>query len=351
MTGKSLTVADIARAIGATVEGDSAAAITGVGSIDSAVPGEVTFASDERRAQRLPQCRASAAVVKPGVPAVPGLTLLRVADPEAAFAVILGLLAPPEDLPPVGVHPSAVIAPDAEIGLDVAIGPHVVIGSGARIEDRAVLCANAFVGAGACIGQGTVLFPGVVVREYCTLGQRCRIHANAVIGADGFGYFFRNGVHHKVPHIGVVEIGSDVEIGACSCIDRAKFGATRIGDGTKIDNLVQVAHNVQIGRGVILVAGVRIGGSAIVGDYAVLGGGVGVRDNVSVGSGVRATAYSGITRNVEPGQEVGGFPAIPVWSHLRSLQLIAKLPELKTQIKELQARLDAIEESPKNDRH
>lgn len=345
MPHRNLTVQQIARAIGATVEGDPKAVVSSAASLEHAQPGQITFAIDARRQAPLSACRATAAVVGAGLKAPEGMCVLRVEDPEAAFAHVLGMLAPLEDLPAVGVWPSACVAEDAELGREVAIGPNAYVGPGAVIGDNAVLCANVHVGAGTVIGDATVLFPGVVVHQRCRVGRRCRVHANSVIGADGFGYYFRGGVHHKVPHVGTVEVGDDVEIGACSCIDRAKFGVTRIGDGTKIDNLVQVAHNVQVGRGVLLVAQVGVAGSTSLGDYVVLGGHVGVRDHVTVASGVRAAAFSAIAQDVEEPQEISGIPAIPAREHFRILQMQQRLPEMRRQIKELQARLDALERS------
>ena len=345
-----LSIQQIAEAIGALVEGDARTMIRGVASVDAAEAGHITFAVDARRAAQLAVPSASAVLVKPDVPVPAGMAALRTADPKAALAAVLGLFAPPEDLPAPGVHPTATISPEARLGRDVAIGPHVVVGAGAAIGDGAALCANVCVGASAVIGDGTVLFPGVVVRERCVIGKRCRLHANAVIGADGFGYYFRDGVHRKVPHVGIVQIGDDVEIGACTCVDRAKWSATRIGDGAKIDNLVQIGHNAVIGRGAIIVGCVAIAGSAVLGDFAVIGGHGGVRENVTVGAGARVGAYSVALQDVPAGQEVAGIPAVPAAEWLRFAKSWPKLPELRRQVRELQARLDALERTTKDDR-
>ncbi len=350
MTEQVLTVRQIARAIGATVEGVAATVIRGAGSIDSAGAEQITFAADPRRVKRLGGCKAGAVVVAADA-AVPvaGLTLLRVADPEAAFASVLAMLAPPEDLPPAGVHPTADVADGAVLGRGVAIGPHVVVGEGADIGDEVVLGPNVVVGAGVKIGAKTILFAGVVVRERCTIGRRCRLHPNVVIGADGFGYYFRDGVHHKVPHIGTVELGDDVELGACSCVDRGKFGVTRVGDGVKTDNFVQIGHNAQVGRGVVLVSHVAIGGSATLGEYVALGGHVVVRDNVNVGPQVEAAGCTAIAQDLEGRQSVSGIPAMPARQHFRAFKLYARLPEMKKQLTQLQARVDALESRAEND--
>ncbi len=350
MRPKPQTAGQIAETIGAHVEGDAEVMITDFASVDRAGEGDLTFAVDAARGRALRKSSASAAIVAPGVVTPEGMTALRVDDPTDAFARALAAAGEPEDLPPAGVHPTAIIDPTARIGADVAIGPHAVVGAGTVVGDGVALSANVCLGDDVEIGDGSVLFPGVVVRQRCRLGKRCRIHPNAVIGADGFGYYHRDGVHRKTPHIGDVEIGDDVEIGANSCVDRAKFGATRIGDGTKIDNLVQVAHNCQVGRGCVLAGLVCLGGSSQLGDYVSLGGHSGVRDNVKVGAGTQVAAYSAVALDVEPGKAIGGIMAVPISQHRRSLRLYGKIPEMWDLTRKLQKRLDALEEAAKNDR-
>ncbi len=352
MDGRSFTVAQIAEALGGRIEGDGSVRIASAGSLAEAGPGQITFAVSARRARELAACRASAALVGPDVPAVDGLTLIRVDDPEAAFAAVLEMLGAPEDLPAPGVHGSAVVAPSARLGEDVAIGPCAVVGANVTLEAGVVLAANVCVEAGVTIGAGSVLMPGVVVRHGCRIGRRCRIAPNAVIGADGFGYYTRRGVHHRVPHVGVVEIGDDVEIGACACVDRAKFGATRIGDGSKIDNLVQVAHNVQVGRGVLMAAQVGIAGSVRLGDGVVFGGQAGSVDHLDVPAGTVVMSSSVIVQQPGPqrGQVLVGIPAKPPRQHWREVQLVSQLPAMRQQLKELQSRLDALEQKTTHDR-
>jgi UDP-3-O-[3-hydroxymyristoyl] glucosamine N-acyltransferase len=193
------------------------------------------------------------------------------------------------------------------------------------------------------VGGECRLHEGVVVRHGCTLGERVEIGPNSVIGQDGFGYYFQDGAHHKVPHIGTVVIEDDVEIGACSCVDRAKFGATRIGAGTKIDNLVQIAHNVETGRGCLLAGQVGIAGSARLGDTVVLGGHAGVRDNIRLGDGVQAAAFSAVAGDIEAGQVVGGVPARPVREQMRAVHAAAKTPEMAKKLRDLQARIERLE--------
>ncbi|MFB3892525.1 MAG: UDP-3-O-(3-hydroxymyristoyl)glucosamine N-acyltransferase [Phycisphaerae bacterium] len=340
------TVSEIAAWIGGTVEGDGALRIAGLAAMDSAAPGELTYAADDKHAAHLGRSKASAAIVG-RQPASARMTLIRVADVQSAVAKLLAHVSEPEDLPPAGRHPTAIVAPDAIIAADAAIGPGVVVGPRARIGAGSVLCANVTVGQDARIGDNTILFEGVAIKARCVVGDRVRIGPNSVVGWDGFGYFFARGVHHKIPHAGNVVIEDDVEIGACSCVDRAKFGSTRIGAGTKIDNLVQVAHNVQIGQGCILAGQCGVAGSARLGNYVLIGGNAGIRDNVSLGDGVQCSAFAAVAQDVEAGQAVAGVPASPAREQYRMVQALTRLPDLLKRVKELESRLKEIE-SPKD---
>lgn len=344
---KPMTLRAIADMVGGTIEGDETVSIAAVGAIDSAGPGEITFAVDEKRMALLKDSEAAAAIVGSGEVQT-SIPLIRVDNVIMAIGALLATLAGEEDVPPVGIHPSAVVAPDASVDDDVAIGPGVVIGSRAKIGSGCKLCANVVIGAGVELGQDVVLSAGVVILAGCVIGDRVRIFANSVVGSDGFGYFTHEGVHHKIPHIGNVIISDDVELGACVCVDRAKFGATRIGAGSKIDNLVQIAHSVQIGRGCLIASSCGIAGSVRMGDYVVLGGHVGVRDNVTIGNGVQCAAYAAIARNIPDGQAIGGIPAIPARQFLRVVKANAKLPELRKRVRTLESRLEALESSKDN---
>jgi UDP-3-O-[3-hydroxymyristoyl] glucosamine N-acyltransferase len=347
MNKKSLTVRQVADLLGARLEGDGSASVSGVASLEEASASDVTFVAEARYADRLTDCLAGAAIV--GDFSVQSRTpLLHVSNVPAALARLLNYFSPGEDLPAVGISPSATISPDATIGENVAIGPGVCVGPRAAIGRACVLCANVSVGAEVVVGDNTVLFEGVVVRRGCRIGRNVRIGPNSVIGFDGFGYYFSDGKHHRIPHIGVVVIEDEVELGACTCVDRAKFGATRIGAGTKIDNLVQIAHNVQVGENCLMASGVGISGSAKLGAYVVLAGGVGIRDNITLGQGVQCAAMSGVANDVPPGLAVAGVPAAPARETFRRLQALTKLPELLKHVRELEARLHAIE-SAKND--
>ncbi len=347
MDKKSLTVRQVADLLGARLEGDGSASVSGVASLEEASASDVTFVAEARHANRLADCLAGAAIV--GDFSVPSRTpLLHVSNVPMALARLLSYFSPGEDLPPPGIAPSATISPDATIGQNVAIGPGVCVGPRAAIGRSCVLCANVSVGAEVVLGDNTVLFEGVVVRRGCRVGRGVRIGPNSVIGFDGFGYYFSDGKHHRIPHIGVVVIEDDVELGACTCVDRAKFGVTRIGAGTKIDNLVQIAHNVQVGENCLMAAGVGVSGSVKMGAYVVWGGGVGIRDNITLGQGVQCAAMSGVGSDVPPGLTVAGYPAGPAREMLRQWQASTKLPELLKRVRELEARIHAIE-SAKND--
>jgi UDP-3-O-[3-hydroxymyristoyl] glucosamine N-acyltransferase len=255
----------------------------------------------------------------------------------------MSALAPPLPAPPVGVHPSASVAESASLGAGVAIGPNVVIEAGARVGAHTILHAGVSIGQDSSIGDDGRLWNNVVVREGCHIGDRVVIQPNAVIGADGFGYYHHEGRHRHIPHTGRVIIGDDVEIGACSCVDRSKTGDTVIGSGTKIDNLVQVAHNVVIGENCLLCAQVGVAGSAVLGQYVVLGGHVGIRDNIVLHDGVMVGACSCVPQDVPAGTKVTGIPAVESRQFLREHATMRKLPALISQVRELAERVKSLE--------
>ncbi|MFW6133118.1 MAG: UDP-3-O-(3-hydroxymyristoyl)glucosamine N-acyltransferase [Planctomycetota bacterium] len=338
------TVRQVAEWVGGRVEGDGDAALRGVAGVDDAGPDELTFAADAKRAAALAQSGAAAAIVGPAAETAP-MPLIRVDDVQAAVAEVLARLSPDEALPPPGVHPSAVVADDAEVAGDAAVGPGAIVGAGAKLDSGVVLMARAVVGARAVIGAGTRLYEGAVVRADCVVGRGVRLGPNSVVGSDGFGYYTADGVHRRVPHAGNVVIEDDVEVGACACIDRAKFGATRIGAGTKIDNLVQVAHNVRIGRGCLLAGQTGIAGSARLGEYVITGGHVGVRDNVALGDQVRVAAFAAVAGDIPDGHVVGGIPARQARDQRRIIAALGKLPDLLKRVRDLEAKLNARESS------
>jgi UDP-3-O-[3-hydroxymyristoyl] glucosamine N-acyltransferase len=342
------TLRQIAEIIGASLDGDDSLTVESIASLDEAAAGQLTFASNEKHAARLSECQAVAAIVYADAPPVGQLPLLRVADVAAALRKLLADLAGPEDLPDVGVHPSAVIADSAVIAADAAVGANVTIGLQAKVGAGSAICAGANIGADVVIGDGCMLAEGVVVRYRCVIGNRVRIGSNSVIGYDGYGYDFAGGVHHKVPHAGNVVVEDDVEFGACTCVDRAKWGSTRIGAGSKIDNLVQIAHNVQVSPGCILAAQAGVAGSTKLGRFVVLGGQVGVRDNIEIGDGTEVGACCCVAQTVKPGQTLLGIPAIDARTYLREVKARGKLPELLKRVKTLEHRIEQIEAAKKD---
>jgi UDP-3-O-[3-hydroxymyristoyl] glucosamine N-acyltransferase len=339
------TLAELAAELGGAVVGDGAVAIRGVAGIREALPGDVTFLANARYESHLAETRASA-VICDRQPRECGIPLLQVDNPYLAFQQAVRVFRPDLNRPAPGVHPSAVIAPDATLGEDVSIGPHCVIEPGARLGARAVVMAGGYIGARAAVGEASFLYPRVVVREECVIGARCILHAGVVIGADGFGFAFDAGRYHKVPQVGNVVIGDDVEIGANTCVDRATTDSTRIGDGTKLDNLVQIGHNVSIGRHCIIVAQVGIAGSTELEDYVTLGGQAGIAGHLRLEKGAVVAAKSGVSRNVKPKEVVSGYPAIAHGAWKRVSVLLQKLPQLFQKTRELEQRVEALEHQP-----
>ncbi|UCG33449.1 MAG: UDP-3-O-(3-hydroxymyristoyl)glucosamine N-acyltransferase [Phycisphaerales bacterium] len=344
---KKLTLAELAKVAGGTVRGPATLPIGGVNTVIDAREDEITWVRGDEFRKKLETSRAGAVVVSPSFGATPMPAVL-CEDPELGFLRILERFAPPIPRPPVGIDPAARVAENVTLGGAVAIGPHVVIGERAEIGDRTVLHAGVFVGPDTTVGADCELWAGVVVRERCRLGNRVIIHPNAVIGADGFGYHFTEGRHQKIPQIGSVRIEDDVEIGANSCIDRAKFGVTVIGQGTKIDNLVQVAHNVQIGTHCVLAGQVGLSGSVRLGRYVVLGGQAGVADHIGLGDGVRVAATSLVMRSFPAGKTIGGSPAKEHRDWLREEVQLRRLPEWVAALKDLTRRIERLERAADN---
>jgi len=337
-----VTLADLAARLGCRLDGDGAIEIARVATLDQAGAGDLTFLANPKYAQAAQQTKASAIILPEDAPPAP-CAMLRSTHPYRSLADALALLGRNER-PPDGVHPTAIVAPDARVGRGVSIGAFVVVGAGADIGDRVVLHSHVVIGPGARIGDDSVLHPRVSVRERSVLGSRVVVQDGAVIGSDGYGYVTDpDGVHHKIPQHSVVVIEDDVEIGANTTIDRPAVGETRIGRGTKIDNLVQIAHGVKVGEHVLLVAQVGIAGSTKIGDHVVLAGQVGVVGHITIGDRVQVTAQSGITNSIEPGTLMSGYPAIVHSDWLKASVTFRKLPDLRRQLKDLQARLEALE--------
>ena len=337
-----MTLAALATALGCHLDGDGAVLLRGVATLDQAGPGDLTFLTNPRYAHLLASTRASAVIVGPEVTEAP-CALLRCDEPYVALARALALLTPAAR-PATGLHPTAIVAADAEVDPSASIGPYAVVEARARVGARVVLGPHVVVGAGAIVGEDSWLHAHVTVREGCRLGARCVVQNGAVIGSDGFGFATsRDGTHVKIPQRGPVVIEDDVEIGAQTAIDRPAVGETRICAGTKIDNLVQIAHGVIVGRGSLLAAQVGIAGSTRLGAYVMLGGQVGVSGHLTLGDRVKASAQTGITNSLDPDAFVSGYPAIGNLEWRKSSVLVRRLPELRERVRQLERRLDALE--------
>jgi UDP-3-O-[3-hydroxymyristoyl] glucosamine N-acyltransferase len=331
---------ELAERLGCELRGDGEVEIDGVAPIERAGPRDLTFLANPRYAPHLATTRAAAVILAPGHEA--SLPCLVSDNPYLAFARAVELLRP-ATRPAPGVHPSAQVDPTAVLGPDVHVAALGVVGRGARIGARSVLHPHVVLYEGVEVGEDCVLHSGVQVRERCRLGNRVIVQNGAVIGGDGFG-FARDGEgrHHKFPQVGIVVVEDDVEIGALTAVDRAALGETRIGRGTKLDNLVQVGHSVAIGEDSVLAGQVGVAGSTRIGSRVTLAGQVGVAGHLTIGDGVIATAQTGIPGSVEKGLVVSGYPAIENRAWLKSSAVFARLPELQKRLRELERRVASL---------
>ena len=337
-----LKLKEIAERLECRLEGDGEIEVERVAGIEEARAGDLTFFANPKYAAALRATQASAVILADRAEAAP-CAMLRAANPYLAFARAMELFAP-RVARPAGVHRLADVAPTAVVDPTASIAAFVSVGEGARIGARTVVYPHVTIGAGAAIGDDCVLHARVSIRERVSLGHRVVVQDGAVIGSDGFGFARRpDGTHHKIPQVGGVAVEDDVEIGANTAIDRPAVGETRIGAGTKIDNLVQIAHGVTIGRDVLLAAQVGIAGSSTLEDKVTLAGQVGVAGHLTVGKGVIATAQTGIPNSVDAGSFISGYPAIDNRDWLKSSAVFRRLPELKKIVADLQKRLDALE--------
>jgi UDP-3-O-[3-hydroxymyristoyl] glucosamine N-acyltransferase len=333
------TVRSLAELVGGLVLGDGAdTVITGVNDLKSAEPGDISFLGNTKYGPLARVSRAGAILADAADAAKLSGTRIQVESPSVAFGRITPLFAAPPVRYEPGVHPTAVIAPDAVLGEGVTIEPHVVIGAGVRLGAGTVIGANSFIGEHCALGENCLIYPLVTLRERTVLGARVIILSGAVIGSDGFGYTFQEGRHVRIEHTGHVQIDDDVEIGANTTIDRARFGRTHIGEGTKIDNLVMIGHNVTIGPHCVIVGQVGISGSSILGRYVTLAGQVGLAGHLTVGDRAILTAQSGVTKDVPAGAVMSGSHALPARERLKIEALTNRLPELLARIRELEKK-------------
>jgi len=333
-----LRVAEIAKQLNTGWEGQGDLEITGVAPLESAVSNDIAFAANRKAAANAAESGAGCLLVTEDFPK--GRTLIRVADPRGAFAHVVRLLFPPAAVIP-GVQASAVIDSTASIDPSAAIGPLAVVGANTRIGARSSIGAGCAIGSGVQTGSDCVVHSNVTIYDNVTIGDRVVLHSGCVLGADGFGFVRTGGHYEKFPQIGRVEIGDDVEIGANACVDRAALGVTSIGDGTKLDNMVHIAHNCRIGRHVVIAAQTGLSGGVVVEDYAVIGGQVGIGDKARIETGAVLGSGCGIltSKIVRKDQVVWGTPARPLKQHLEQLANLARLPELRKQVAGIEDRL------------
>lgn len=341
MSARCYKLKELATIVGGEVEGDAEVEIHGVAGIREARAGEITFVANPKYEEFMATTAASAVIASPQMAS--SKPVIRIQNPYFAFLQVLNLFA--EDAAvryPGGIHETAVIDPSAELGEDVGVGPFCQIGRGVSIGPRSTVLAGTFIGDDVEIGEDCLIYPNVTIRERCSLGDRVILQPGVVVGADGFGFAKEGKTHHKVPQIGRVVLEDDVEIGANSCVDRATTGETRVKKGSKVDNLVQIAHNVVIGEDSVIAAQAGISGSTELGRGVVLAGQAGLVGHITLGNGAVVGAQGGVTKSVPPNTTVSGYPAREhskarrLWAHT------AMLPELFKRVRELEAELERL---------
>lgn len=334
----TLTLQEIAELCDGELNGDPAGEITGVASLDEAVEGEIAFYNNPKYMPRLRSTRASAVFVPTDFSEKTSAAQIRVGDPSKAFEQVVLKLAPKPVTFPAGIHSTAIVDPSAKIGARVSLQPYVVIEANVSIGDETVIGAGSYLGHETKIGSGCLIYPNVTIRERTIVGSRVIIHSGAVVGADGFGFEFKDGRQRKIPQIGIVQIDDNVEIGANTTIDRARFGRTWIQEGVKIDNLVQIAHNVVIGKHTVIAAQAGISGSVRIGERVSMAGQVGITGHATIGDGAMIVAQSGVSKNI-PGGVWFGYPAVPIEDARKQFAWIHRLGKLFERVKALEKKL------------
>jgi len=346
----TFTLAELAARVGGRVEGDGAIAVTRVMPLEAADAGDISFFANRKYKARLEATRASAVIAAEGEPMPSGPAVLRAANPYLAFAKISTLFHPPREAVPE-VAPGAVVDESARVHPSAQVMPLAYVGPGVEVGARTILHPGVVLAEGSRVGEDCILYPNVVVRERCVVGNRCILQPGAVVGADGFGFAFdmegEDGSgprHYKVPQAGTAELEDDVEIGANACVDRATLGRTLVAKGAKIDNLVQIAHNVEVGPLSLLAAQTGIGGSTRLGMGVACAGQVGLVGHIEVGDGARLGAQAGVSNDVPAGETYTGYPAGPHAEWLRQMAGVKKLPELLKQVRELEREVKKLKE-------
>lgn len=334
------SLSELAALVGGDLYGDSRLEISGVSEIQNGRPGTITFLANKLYKKFLDDTKASAVISgEPGD--LEGRNGIAVDNPQLALAKLLDYFQPLEK-PDPGIHPSAVVDPAAEIGENVYVGPLAVIESGAKVGDDSFISAQVFIGRNARVGSNTKLNPQVVVYDHCEIGDRVIIHAGTVLGSDGFGFVTDSGKHHKVAQLGRVIVGNDVEMGGNCSIDRGTIGDTTIGDGTKLDNLVHIAHNVKIGKGCLIAGEVGVAGSAKIGNFCVFAGQVGIAPHITLGDGTICAAKTGVTKSLEGGKIYAGMPAREIREQNKRDAILTSVAFLKKRIANLEDEVSQV---------
>lgn len=333
-----LTVAEIASLVGGTVRGDGAVVIEGAAGLGEATPGDLSFLSNPKYKSQLDSTRAGALLVTADIDtgARPAVV---VKNPSDAWAAVLEVLDRERTRRPSGIHPTAVIAPGAKLGENVTVGAHTVIEDGASVGDNTILYPRVYVGFDATVGADCLIYPGVTLRERTTVGNRVILQPGVVVGGDGYGFSFGAGRHRKIPQVGTVVIEDDVEIQANTTIDRAAVGVTRVGRGTKIDNLVQIAHGAEIGAHCLVVAQTGVAGSTKLGNYVTLAAQTGVAGHLKIGDQTIVAAQSGVSHDLPPKSVVFGTPAQPIKDEMKCQAAIRQLPKLLEEFRALKKKM------------
>ena len=337
----AFSLAEIASWINAVVDGDETVEITGLAKIEEAGPGELSFIANPKYEKYIHSTRAAAVLVSDAFPPSEK-TVLRCADPYFAFLLLVERFYSGPPALSVGIHPTAVIGEGCTIGADCAIGPLVSIGRNCSIGAHAQIYPGVVLGDEVQVGEDAILYANVSVRERCRIGERVIVHCGAVIGSDGFGFAFKDGRYHKIPQTGIVIVENDVEIGANTTIDRATLGATIIHEGVKLDNLIQVAHNVEIGSHTAIAAQTGISGSSKVGQFVRMGGQVGIAGHIHIGDSAILGGQAGVSKDIPAGLFYSGYPARPHMQAMREEASLARLPELLKRVKQLEKELDTL---------
>jgi UDP-3-O-[3-hydroxymyristoyl] glucosamine N-acyltransferase len=341
-----LTLKEIAALVGGELVGKPDIIITGISGIKEAKSGDITFLANPKYESLMHTTKASAVITSREIKES-SKALVRTENPSLAFAKVVSLFAPNNTNHPKGIHSTAIISPTARLGKNVAIGAYAVIDDNVQIGEETIVYANSYIGHNTKIGKNCIIYPHVSVRERIEIGNRVIIHCGAVIGSDGFGFARVKGMQEKIPQIGTVVIEDDVEIGANVTIDRARFDKTIIGKGTKIDNLVQIAHNVVIGENCIIIAQAGISGSTTLGKEVILAGQAGLVGHITVGDGAIAAAQAGVTKSIPPHTKVSGYPAKPHDVAKKVNACVQNLPALYKKIRELESKVRELEKQLK----